>query len=583
MQENSDPSFKEIDQGVFLYNTLDARLGSGTFGSVYKGRVIDPSGKRTEVAIKTFNNRNFRDTEIEAKLMQELDHPNIVKVIKTGNSRQHGFYLAMELCDTTLKGYLEKHQMKKFKEEDAGPLFRDICEGIKYLQSKAILHRDLKMDNIMITKDLVIKIGDFGLAKLLEDDITSTTCGSPHIMAPEIFRKEPYGMESDIWSLGVLLFGMVTGEECLFRVNKLEYERRILNFTSVPFKQEWPLSDEVKSLIAAMLQPDSRRRLPIEYVIQHPWLKQFDMGNDLMASQAVLKTIVQSSSSPDRIPVKLAAKLDGIISKELYTRQHAACGYLEEFMSLMEEAKGGHLLTWESIITLKRAIYVWIKSVVTPTMVAGQADGNISLLEPEKQEIVAAQLNALKNYLLEIRPNGEQVANKYCPVTCFIEAIGLLLDSVEYLSYEDTKESLGKVNWEEVGEFPRVLMAYKLARLFLDILDSLPLGAFQIADPKINISAVKDYLKYSKASEEKVVKQLQLFKSNYRFTPKNMSTLTSSQHDETVCSLMDFHLVFKKQIKVEKSAELDTAVGQLKSRLESRLAELKQNVYLRNV
>src|SRR3990167_2265506 len=576
MNELSDPTFKEMDERVFLYNTLDARLGSGTFGSVYKGRVIDPVGNKIEVAIKTFNNRNFRDTEIEAKLMQELDHPNIVKVIKTGNSKTYGFYLAMELCETTLKGYLEKHQLKKFREEDAGPLFRDICEGIKYLQSKGILHRDLKMDNIMITKSLMIKIGDFGLAKLLEGDITSTTCGSPHIMAPEIFRKDSYGMESDIWSLGVLLFGMVTGEECLYRVNKMEYERRILNFTAVPFKPEWPLSPKVKNLIEGMLQPDPKKRLTVDEILAHPLLEQFQGQDDLMASQFVLKTIVQSSSGPDRIGLKLSTKFNAMIWKELYRKQSIACSLLDDFMKLLEQSKTLNLLNFESNVTLQRAVYAWIKPILDPKLKVGQTESLLVVIEPDKLELARSHLGVLYNYLAEVPPK------KYYPEQLFLEAVDLLLDSAEYLSYEDNKESISKLNWDEQGQLPQVMLTYKLMSLFLDMFEQICPGTLQISQLTVNAAALKEYQKYTKCSAEVIQSHLQQFMQTYKFSHNDQSSTSSSQHDELVCSLLDLKLSTKESSAVKQDPRVDAGVVQLKSKVDTRIADLRQNVYLRN-
>lgn len=311
---------KEVDKGVYIYTNVESRLGNGTFGSVFKGLYRPDSKDRgTEIALKTFNNRNYRDKEIEADLMKGLDHPNIVKVIKAAYSATYGFYIAMELCETTLKGLLNKQGIKKFKEKEACVFFRDICLGIKYLQERGILHRDLKLENIMIDKNQQIKIGDFGLAKLVEGDITMTTCGSTHIMAPEVFKRQPYGKESDIWSLGVLLFGMISGDECLFRnVSRQEYEERIKNYKQVIYPPGCEdLSAEVKDLLSKMLVADPKARLTIGQILEHPWIKSHVKDDDMFSSRYYIQ---QLSDLDDfsRSLVFLKTYFDRIVSKELF-------------------------------------------------------------------------------------------------------------------------------------------------------------------------------------------------------------------------------------------------------------------------
>ena len=339
MHQNS-MLLKEVDRDLFMINSLDARLGAGTFGSVYRGIYKDPDTQRQlEVAVKTFNNRQYRDLEIEASLMQKLDHPNIVKVIKTGYSATQGFYIAMELCETTLKGFLAKQGLKKFSEKEASAFFKDICLGVKYLQVNGIIHRDIKLENIMIDKHLVIKIGDFGLAKLIDDDITNTTCGSTHIMAPEILKKTAYGKESDLWSLGVLLFGMITGEECLYKgIGRLEYERRIKNFVQVDFPGHTELTPEAKDLIAKMLTPDPKKRATIDEVLAHPWFAKYQMEGELLCSNVVLLSYMESDDLSQKLLSQLRDHINQRLTQELKSRAKQSFDSLTAFKTHFKDA-----------------------------------------------------------------------------------------------------------------------------------------------------------------------------------------------------------------------------------------------------
>lgn len=328
---------REIDEGVFIYNSLDARLGSGTFGAVFKGLVRAPNEPDMPVALKIFNNRAHREKEIEADLMSRANHPNIVKVIKTGYSSQYGFYIAMELCDCTLKGFLARQGIKKFGEQEACAFFRDICLGIKYLQDHGILHRDLKLENIMVDSNLQIKIGDFGLAKEVEGDLTNTTCGSTHIMAPEIIKKLPYGKESDVWSLGVLLYGMITGEECLFRnVGRVEYENRVKNFMGVVFPAHTELSEEVKHLLFSILVVDPKARPTIDQILEHAWIKKNIADDDLMSSRYVLKTYIENGEAVKRVGTILKNHLDFQISSKLLSKAGESLGLLTKIAAELE-------------------------------------------------------------------------------------------------------------------------------------------------------------------------------------------------------------------------------------------------------
>src|SRR3990167_6514531 len=176
---------REFDKNLEIVNSLSARLGAGTFGAVFKGFYKSEQGE-VPVAIKIFNSRSIEEhKESEGNILKSLDHPNIVKVYQTGVHPRDGYYIAMELCDCTLKAFLQKHGIRRFSEKEARCFFVEICKGGQYLQMKNIIHRDLKFENILINSSNHMKIADFGLAKLLDESIlTDTTCGSTHIMAP---------------------------------------------------------------------------------------------------------------------------------------------------------------------------------------------------------------------------------------------------------------------------------------------------------------------------------------------------------------------------------------------------------------
>lgn len=310
MEENR----KEFDKNLDIINSLSARLGAGTFGAVFKGIYKGDQGE-IPVAIKVFNSRSIEEhKESEGNILKSLNHPNIVKVYQTGVHPKDGYYIAMELCDCTLKSFLQRHGIRRFPEKEARSFFKEICKGVEYLQAKNIIHRDLKFENILISSNNHMKIADFGLAKLLDDSfMTDTTCGSTHIMAPEIFKGKAYGKSADIWSLGIILYGMLTGDECIYKnVNRSQYEEKLKYFQSITFPAEIDISASVRDLIGQILNPDPQKRLTIEAILQHKWCQE--EAESITATQHYLKEYSERAQTEEQ---KTASKIVRNIKKDI--------------------------------------------------------------------------------------------------------------------------------------------------------------------------------------------------------------------------------------------------------------------------
>lgn len=122
--------------------------------------------------------------------------------------------MVLELCQQgDLDNYLKT--MKQLELSKAVSYFKQIVEGVHYLHSRGVIHRDLKLGNILFGQDGNIKIADFGLAAQLseEDEQRDTQCGTPTTVAPEVLRNAGYGLEADIWSLGCILYSLVVGRQ----------------------------------------------------------------------------------------------------------------------------------------------------------------------------------------------------------------------------------------------------------------------------------------------------------------------------------------------------------------------------------
>ena len=179
------------------------------------------------------------------------------------------------------------------EEEEALMLFRQILSAVGYCHSFNICHRDLKPENILLTKDLEIKIADFGMAALHQspDHRLKTACGSPHYAAPELIKGNTYrGNQADIWSLGVILYATLSGrlpfdvetdgprsEALPVLLKKIQRGR---------FEMRSAFSEDAKDLLRRILQVNPQKRITLRDVWRHPLLRKYDYLDNL-ASGAI--------------------------------------------------------------------------------------------------------------------------------------------------------------------------------------------------------------------------------------------------------------------------------------------------------
>ena len=165
---------------------------------------------------------------------------------------------------------------KVLTEPEVRYYMMQICEGVRYLHRKTILHRDLKLGNMFLTWDMTVKIGDFGLATQHQASLSSasTLCGTPNYIAPEVLKKQGHSYEADIWALGCMMFAMLVGTPP-FETKSLgrTYAKIAANEYEIPER----LSPSAKNFISMLLHPDPKNRGHLHHaghpadLISHPF------------------------------------------------------------------------------------------------------------------------------------------------------------------------------------------------------------------------------------------------------------------------------------------------------------------------
>lgn len=257
--------------------SLYEKLGAGGFGIVRKA-INDEDG--SIVAIKILDKTELQlhnmtqHVKKEITLLTMLNHPNIVKGYEVLNSKTK-LFLVMEYIDGG-DMHAALATRKKFPEAVAQALFRSLIECLFYCHEQGVYHRDLKLENLLLTSDGELKVCDFGLASIrtfnsARNNLCHTIVGTEDFNPPEVLRSVPYnGEKSDMWSAGILLFVMITGY-CPFRGRSpRELHQRILS-CKFSFPPDFP--EQPKRIVGKLLVANETDRLSASELLQYEWLR----------------------------------------------------------------------------------------------------------------------------------------------------------------------------------------------------------------------------------------------------------------------------------------------------------------------
>ena len=292
---SDDESSISISNKLFINDIIDylpskkykilSKLGEGSFGMVYLAQNKYTKEKVAMKEIKKSNKVLLSDGEIrdEIDILKKLDHPDIVRIIESFNTKQ-SYFLVTEYCEG---GELFDQVRNQLSETRIAVIFKQLLSGLAYLHSHNIVHRDLKLENVLIYEtekskttgeDLFnIKIIDFGTARIFDKKKKpQSIVGSSYYIAPEVL-KQRYNKECDLWSVGVILYMFIVGHAPFDGCDDEEITSNIQSGVYSKIDKRWKkASREVKDLIQKLLVYQPKKRLTAIQALQHPWFKITD-------------------------------------------------------------------------------------------------------------------------------------------------------------------------------------------------------------------------------------------------------------------------------------------------------------------
>ncbi|KAG7307639.1 hypothetical protein JYU34_007860 [Plutella xylostella] len=283
------------------YELLE-HLGKGGFAHVYRARC-----QRTGlfVAIKMIDKALMASAGMIGRVRQEvtihsrLKHPAILELF-TFFEDAHYVYLVLELAHN---GELAKHfklGTRGLSEKAAADIFRQVVSGVLYLHTHNIIHRDLSLNNLLLTKDLNVKIADFGLATQLNgpDEKHVTMCGTPNYISPEVAMRELHGLPADVWGLGCMLYTLLVGSPPFHTQHVKTTLNKVIN---ADYKIPAELSLQAQDLLQKLLCKDPIKRITLKAIMEHPFVNHSVLSKQEMSRDSGFLTTLHSTQHSSKL------------------------------------------------------------------------------------------------------------------------------------------------------------------------------------------------------------------------------------------------------------------------------------------
>jgi serine/threonine protein kinase len=290
---SNDSSEKSDFKTTIAFYRIQRQIGKGCFGIVY---LATQRLTGIPVALKTIPKKTLTHSDAAVKIEKEFtilkrinNHPSVVKLFEVFEDAEN-VHMVFELLEQgDLAHYFKNEPL--FSEQRLKPFFHKIIKGVAYLHKNSVVHRDIKLDNILLDHSLHPKLCDFGISSLVvSGQRIFDTGGTPAYLAPEVIRAEgKVGPKSDMWSLGVLLY-LLTFGNVPFKANDMQvlYKKILIGIDAFP--EEHIASGELVDLIKKLMVVDVGKRLDVQEALKHPWFADLTESNQRKSKKSTFLT-----------------------------------------------------------------------------------------------------------------------------------------------------------------------------------------------------------------------------------------------------------------------------------------------------
>eukprot|EP00095_Tigriopus_kingsejongensis_P006276 snap_masked-scaffold990_size72856-processed-gene-0.7 protein:Tk06276 transcript:snap_masked-scaffold990_size72856-processed-gene-0.7-mRNA-1 annotation:"hypothetical protein BRAFLDRAFT_204870" len=250
------------------------KIGQGSFGLVHLARHKSSTDGNVvvvkEIKMNKLTPKEKRDVAMEVEILATLKHPNVIGYIKSfEHAPTSTFYIVMEHCEGgDLYAKINRQRGRFFAESTILGFFVQVCQALAYVHGRNILHRDIKSQNIFLTRGNRIKLGDFGISRILDGthDYARTCIGTPYYLSPEIWENRPYNKKSDVWALGCVLYEMTTLKHAFEAgcMKNLIFKIIRGSYPSIPNRYSY----DIRTLIANMLKKNPKDRPSVNAILK---------------------------------------------------------------------------------------------------------------------------------------------------------------------------------------------------------------------------------------------------------------------------------------------------------------------------